>query len=196
MPSYVELDKQSSFPASSNSGKLIFGVTTSDQAALTDYNGVTTIIGGGSGIQIPTPIIGITGLTTDLVVHFLDQGFDFTTGNPELFLFRWRNNSKKKITAVPDNIKKRNTSRWVHPTTDDADVKWDGWKFFNGRQKTPYNGIVTGRITEFEVPSTIKPYERFLVNFNKYMFWYSFDGSNETYDVNVWQLGKIGRAHV
>ena len=58
MPSYIELDKQSTFPASSNSGKLIFGVNTSNQVTLTNFSGVTTDIGGGgTGLYIPKPII-------------------------------------------------------------------------------------------------------------------------------------------
>ena len=47
MPSYIELDKQLSFPASSNVGKLILGVNSSEKATLTDSAGVTTVIGGG-----------------------------------------------------------------------------------------------------------------------------------------------------
>jgi hypothetical protein len=49
MPSYIELDKQASFPPSSNIGKLIFGVNTSGDATLTNVNGVTSVIGGGGG---------------------------------------------------------------------------------------------------------------------------------------------------
>jgi hypothetical protein len=48
MPSYIELDKQSTFPSSSDVGKLIFGVNTSNEATLTDSNGTTYNFGTGS----------------------------------------------------------------------------------------------------------------------------------------------------
>lgn len=48
MPSYIELDKQSTFPSSSDAGKLIFGVNTSNEATLTDSNGTTYNFGTGS----------------------------------------------------------------------------------------------------------------------------------------------------
>jgi len=58
MPSYIELDKQGSFPPSSDISKLIFGVNTNNNATLTDVNGQTTIIGGGgTGLYIPKPIV-------------------------------------------------------------------------------------------------------------------------------------------
>jgi hypothetical protein len=60
MPSYIELDKQASFPASSDVGKLIFGVNTSNQAALTDVSGNTTIIGSGGCVATPC----VTDFTT------------------------------------------------------------------------------------------------------------------------------------
>jgi hypothetical protein len=190
MPSYIEIDKQASFPPSSNIGKLVFGFNTSEQACITDNLGNTSVIGGGgggTGIQIPTPMIGITGSNYDLVVHFLDQGFDFTQGNPELFLFRWKKSSRKKVGGV----RKKKPSGWVHPSTDGANVKWQGWKFFGGGQVSAFNNIgVTGRTTEFEIPSTIKPYERFSVNFNKYMFWYT-NLSGTLYDINVFPLGSF-----
>lgn len=48
MPSYIELDKQSTFPSSSDVSKLIFGVNTSNEATLTDSNGTTYNFGTGS----------------------------------------------------------------------------------------------------------------------------------------------------
>jgi uncharacterized delta-60 repeat protein len=48
MPNYIELDKQASFPASSNVGKLILGVNTNGYVTTTNSNGVTNIVGAGS----------------------------------------------------------------------------------------------------------------------------------------------------
>ena len=50
MPSYIELNKQSTFPSSSNVGNLIFGVNTSGQATFTDSSGNTTTIGGNASL--------------------------------------------------------------------------------------------------------------------------------------------------
>ena len=57
MPSYIELDKQGSFPPASNDGKVIFGVDTSGNVTITNVSGTTTPIGGGAGLHIPEPII-------------------------------------------------------------------------------------------------------------------------------------------
>jgi hypothetical protein len=42
MPSYIELDKQLSFPSSSNPGKIIFGVNSSGETVTVNSNGVVT----------------------------------------------------------------------------------------------------------------------------------------------------------
>jgi hypothetical protein len=201
MPSYIEIDKNGSFPPSSNVGKMIFGITSDEQAALTDHLGNTTIIGGGSGMQIPVPIICLTSNTNSIGVKFSDYGFDFTQNNPEIFLFRWRNKRKSKKEISLGVFEKRvRPSKWVHPTTDGADLKWEGWKFFNGDQKYykpvfgyTYTGTITGRVTEWAIPSTIKPYEEFQIDFNRYMFWNVFadDGSSINFDVNVFD-GSYG----
>lgn len=195
MPSYIEIDKSGSFPPSSNVGKMILGITSDAQASLTDHLGNTTII-GGSGIQIPIPIVSLTSNTNSIGIKFSDYGFDFTQNNPEIFLFRWRN---KRRTKIPNSggLKRIKPSGWVHPTTDGADLKWDGWKFFNGEQKFNkmygYAGTITGRVTEWAIPPTIKPYEEFQINFNRYMFWNVFaeDGSSINFDVNVFD-GSYG----
>jgi uncharacterized delta-60 repeat protein len=48
MPGYIELDKQASFPPSSNVGKVILGVKSNNDVTITNSDGVTTTIGGGS----------------------------------------------------------------------------------------------------------------------------------------------------
>ena len=48
MPSYIELDKQASLPASSNAGKVIFGINTSGEPEFTDSSGNTYNFGTGS----------------------------------------------------------------------------------------------------------------------------------------------------
>jgi hypothetical protein len=48
MPNYIELDKQASFPNSTNVGKLVFGVTTSNELLLTDSSGTTYNFGSGA----------------------------------------------------------------------------------------------------------------------------------------------------
>jgi hypothetical protein len=63
MPSYIELDKQASFPSSSNAGNVILGVDTLGQVTLTNNAGQTTPIGGGSG-SIDTGSFATTGSNT------------------------------------------------------------------------------------------------------------------------------------
>jgi hypothetical protein len=191
MPVYIELNKNSSFPASSSSGKMIFGIKTNDKAALTDHLGNTVEIGGGgTGFQIPQPIISITGTNANgVAIQLPDTGLDYTQGNPEIFLFRWRNSHRSK--TGPKRRKKK--SNWVHPSTDGANTKWQGWRFFGGSQIDANASIFTGRTTEWAIPSGITPYEKFSVDFNKYMFWNIRDANtNEVFtDVNVWSYDSF-----
>ena len=48
MPSSIQIDKQSSFPSSSNDGKVLFGVNLNKDITITDNIGVTTIITGSA----------------------------------------------------------------------------------------------------------------------------------------------------
>jgi hypothetical protein len=58
MPSYIELDKQASFPASSNSGKVILGINNSNQLQATNSSGQS---------------IGVTGLPYQVYTALLTQ---------------------------------------------------------------------------------------------------------------------------
>jgi len=51
MPSYIELDKQSSLPSSSNQGKTIIGVDTTGQLILKDNSGSVNLVSGVSTIS-------------------------------------------------------------------------------------------------------------------------------------------------
>lgn len=201
MPSYIELDKQASFPPSSNVGKMIFGVKTNQKAALTDHLGNTTEIGGGgggTGIIIPQPIVLLTGDTSQTVrkgisIQLPDTEFLSSSSNPELFLFRWKRGSYTYRTNISDpRGKRRKNSKWVHPTTEGSETKWAGWKFFNGKQQHYYGIELTGRTTEWAIPQTIIPYEIFGIDFNKYMFWNKRSlGILAEYDTNVWSSGDF-----
>lgn len=56
MPSYIELNKNASVPASSDPNKVILSVDTSGQVTTTDSTGQTSPVGGGTGLYIPQPI--------------------------------------------------------------------------------------------------------------------------------------------
>lgn len=134
----------------------------------------------------PTPQIEYDYSTSELRVFFLENGFDFTTGNPEIFLFRYKA-KKRKISLIYGN--KLLQSGWKHPATVNAATKWSGWKFFNGSQSLYDGSVVNTRITEWAVPSTVKPYQRtVLTGFNKYMFINEIDTSTSSvvqYDSNI-----------
>ncbi len=203
MPSYIELDKQSSFPPSSNVGKMIFGIKTNEKAALTNHLGQTIEIGGGgrggTGVVIPQPIVLFTGNTgqyirNGLAIQFSDTQFISASNNPELFLFRWKKGrySYRENISDPRGKRKKNP-KWVHPTTQGSETKWAGWKFFNGKQWHYPNGIeLTGRTTEWAIPQTIIPYEIFGIDFNKYMFWnFRTSGLLQSWDQNVFPSGDF-----
>ncbi len=194
MPSYIELNKNSSFPASSNSGKLIFGVNTNDKAALTDHLGNTVEIGGGgTGIVIPEPQIHIIGYPINqLNVKFSDTSFLTEENNAELFLFRWRNNHRTKVNN-PITRRRRKKSKWFHPSTSSADTKWQGWKFFNGKQYDTNGFEITGRTTEWALPTNLLPYQLHSINFNEYLFWNIEDKNTNviTADTNVFSVDSF-----
>ena len=188
MPSYVEFNKTNTYPASSENGKLTMVLNNSTEIALTDHNGNTTIIGGGgSGIVIPQPIIHIVGYPTNqLSVKFSDTSFLTSQNNAEIFLFRWRNRHRSK-TVTPTVRIRRKKSKWYHPSTASADTKWQGWKFFNGKQYDRDGFEITGRITEWGLPLNLLPYQLHTLNFNEYLFWNVEDQNTggTTSDVNV-----------
>jgi len=179
MPSYIEFEK-SQLEKSSDVSRVVFGINENSEPILVDSEGNQTKI-GGSGIELPQPIVNFDG--DGLVIHFMDTGFDFTTSqNPEIFLFRWKNTKKK--------TNRKKGSGWVHPSTTNATIKWEGWKFFNGEHK--YNIFIDGQLvldgvinreTEWGIPTNILPYENINITFNRHMFWRLFD--NNKFSPNI-----------
>jgi hypothetical protein len=171
MPTYIEFDKNSSLPTPDNQSKVIIAVNADGTLVSKNSSGSVTQIGAGSGYAIPQPIIGVNGASDDISYYFRDEGFDFTSGNPELFLFRWSNTHKKKNVLLDEYYKKH--SGWVHPVTQDATTKWNGWKYFSGNQlcDTVSGSTIINRITEFTVPSNTVPYSGNTIHVNRYMFW-------------------------
>ena len=87
MPSYIELDKQSSFPSSSDVSKLIFGVNTSNEATLTDSNGTTYNFGSGSTIDYQTYEIDLLAGTYSILgtgVYRISRGDNSSTNTINL----------------------------------------------------------------------------------------------------------------
>ncbi len=146
----------------------------------------------GKVATIPTPMIGVNGRSNVINIQFTDLGFDFAKNNAELFLFRYRNAKRKKIidrNNQSNGTKKKIPAKWVHPTTADASTKWNGWKFFNGEQSL-YNPQtfstegIPGRVTEYSIPANLLPYQRFNIEFNRYMFWRKTSVAGTTFDAN------------
>jgi hypothetical protein len=148
MASYIELNKQSSFPTSSGAGKVIFGVNSSGNITLTNSSGLTTPIGasGGSGILIPTPIPYSTSNSINTVhtynealpspisptwndellkLTYESNDLSFLAYNPKYFMFVYKNNvtgRARNLLPLEKLNKKRNKS-FVHPASFSYD--WD-----------------------------------------------------------------------
>jgi hypothetical protein len=65
MPSYIEIDKQASFPSASNAGKVIFGVNTSGNVVTVNENGTISDY-STSNISIISNTISSSVLSIDL----------------------------------------------------------------------------------------------------------------------------------
>jgi hypothetical protein len=92
MPSYIELDKQSSFPASSDVGKLILGFNNDGSLQATDNNGQSVgVVGapykvytalltqsGGDDPQYYTETNTLLTIGVTYTISAYDQGDDFT----------------------------------------------------------------------------------------------------------------------
>jgi hypothetical protein len=84
MPSYIELDKQASFPASSNSGKIILGINNSNQLQATNSSGQSVGV-TGLPYQVYTalltqtggsdPLNQVSGAVTKGVTYTVDEYF-------------------------------------------------------------------------------------------------------------------------
>jgi hypothetical protein len=133
----------------------------------------TNTANGGSGVVIPAPIIDINGNGTSGVINisFANSTFDFSTGNPEIFLMRYKNTRRKMYYVNAEKVRVRRASGYVHPTTFDASVKWQGWKFFNGTHSwIGTTNAFENRVTEWSIPVLI-PYQTFQITMNPYLFW-------------------------
>ena len=78
MASYIELDKQGSFPPASDAGKVIFGINSSGNITLTNSSGVTTPSGGCS----VTPCSG-DFITLRSYNHWVDGKVEFGPSNDQ-----------------------------------------------------------------------------------------------------------------
>lgn len=168
MPSYIEIDKQGTFPASSNVGKVILGVNTNNNIVITDVSGNTTQAGGGSGIIIPTPVpyseikspyvnfhVKNASLPTGplngwipemLCLTYQSNETEFLNYNPRYFLYLYRNRVSTKQFNDNNEIirtnKKFNFS-FVHPAS--FTVNWET----SGITSTgAYRNFSTGSIEE------------------------------------------------
>lgn len=106
MPSYIELDKQGSFPPSSNSGKVIFGVDNSGNVTITDVSGTTNPIGGGgTGLYIPKPIIYASGGVGTLSHNYNQNISDIGdgSGNPGAIQNSWSPNGLRLTYDTSDD---------------------------------------------------------------------------------------------
>jgi hypothetical protein len=73
MPSYIELDKQGSFPASSNSGKVILGINSNNQLQLTNNSG-QSVAAAGLPYQVYTALVTQSGGNSPLTTGNINGG--------------------------------------------------------------------------------------------------------------------------
>ena len=155
---------------------------------------------GSISQSIPIPLIGIQGNGTSgiLEISFGATDFDFTKGNPEIFLMRYRNTRKKMKFVNGVRVWRYNKAGYIHPSDATASSKWQGWKFFGGSQKIRILGELfeTPRTTEF--PITIATnYDIMNISLNRFMFWSLKDYANDivTSDVNIFPGELISRTN-
>lgn len=110
MPSYIEFDKESSFPSSSNISKVIFGINSTGQAVVVDSSGNTLPLsqssGGGTGLYIPKPIVYGTQQSLQNENHIFNENISSVgtgTGQPGSLISSW-NNEKLKLCFDSTNI--------------------------------------------------------------------------------------------
>lgn len=150
---------------------------------------------GSISQSIPIPLIGIQGSGQGQIeISFGATDFDFTKGNPELFLMRYRNTRKKMKFVNGVRVWRYNKAGYIHPSDATANTKWQGWKFFGGSQKIRILGELfeTPRTTEF--PITISTnYDKMNISLNRFMFWSLKNYNNDivTSDTNVFVNNAI-----
>ena len=107
MASYIELDKQASFPASSNIGKVIFGVDSNGNVITTNNNGITKNVTNPLPYSEYTSKISRIGVNSPKTSYLLNNTLDInpiwtrvSSGN---FRFKFDNeiDIDKTISNVP-----------------------------------------------------------------------------------------------
>lgn len=149
----------------------------------------------GGAIAAPIVTFGTSVNNGSINIQFADTSFLAEAVNPEIFLFRWRKNRKAKYNnKLGDILRRTKYARFVHPTDKNAGTRWQGWRWFNGNQLWSKIGSALGtqvlqnRQTEWAIPPTLAPMEKFSINFNIYMFFQEVDDSDTylaRYDVNL-----------
>ena len=94
MPSYIELNKQASVPASSDLNKVILSIDSTGQVTTTDSIGQTTTVGGG--VNIPMPIV--YGTIQNTPAHNYNQNISALgngSGLPGARINSWNNDILK-----------------------------------------------------------------------------------------------------
>ena len=132
MPSYIELDKQSSFPPSSNVGKVIFGINSSGEVILKNSDGTTNNFGPGS-----TNNLSINTYTMGEKVSFTktNYGSEVDVIIPGFLEITRGDNSGIYNSALEGNYQSTSPSgtQWNSYFTDNLNYGWGNIGNFQSR---------------------------------------------------------------
>ena len=160
MPSYIELDKQASLPAASNTGKVVFGINTAGEPEFTDSNGNTYNFGTGSLVPSSPYVEYLTNITqvaenaptidyTTINTLGFTPVWEYVEGGVYRFPFNNPIDSRKLISDIPIKYSGEPTV-FGYKVANDAAITASNFSNFNNKIVTaliqPDNKILVGGI--------------------------------------------------
>lgn len=161
------------------------------------------VTGGGGSIEIPKlqlesgriffSEVGEYAITDTLRCFWQGNNREFLNHNPEIWLFRYKRNSRKTITADQYFIKK--SKKWAHPPHLNG-LKYGSSNFFTGPIRHKVASIASyGYHTEFAM-TNLNALSKMVIPVNEFEFVYGTDNNNIAYLLNAssffdWDKSRI-----
>ena len=164
MPSYIELDKNGSFPSSSNVGRVVLGVNTSGEIVTTDNNGLTHKVVGATGATGPAGLP--YGVYTSLLSQYSSE--EMTGGvlvKGETYVIDYYNEGDDFSNIAQVISGTINTNGCIFKSTGIVPANWS-----NGSGLIPSNNpipTILDNTLGFEIDWLHKHTEETLVNYFK-----------------------------